>query len=76
MSPEKPVWHSNVAAGAVTFDELAQAAYEAHSRRLWGESATRWDALMDYEQVAWRRAVMAVHRMIVKQDQEGEPHAE
>jgi hypothetical protein len=76
MSAEKPVWHSNVASGDITFDELAQAAYEAHSRRLWGERATSWGALMDYEQVAWRQAVQVVHRMIVKRDQKGEPHAQ
>lgn len=76
MSAEKPVWHSNVASGDITFDELAQAIYEAYIRRLWGDEAAPWDALMDYEQVAWRKAAMAAHRMIVKQDQKGEPHAE
>lgn len=76
MSAEKLVWHSNIANGRITFDELAQAAYEAHSRFLWGESMQPWDALVDYEQTAWRRAVQAAHREIVKQDQDGEPHAQ
>jgi hypothetical protein len=81
MSAEKPVWHSNVASGDITFDELAQAAYEAYRRSMsvgdaHPEPLGRWDNLSGFSHTAWRQAVMAAHRMIVRQDQEGEPHAQ
>jgi hypothetical protein len=62
---------SNVAKGLITFDELAQATYEAYRVHLEGGQAQTpavvpWGSLDTEAHIAWNKAVRVAHREIVK----------